>query len=275
MTETGRAACAAVGVSWFDLSGNAHIVTPRLRVLIEGKPNKFRQVGRPTSVFAPKSARIVRWLLLNPSVAFTQLELALATGLTQGFVSQIVAQLEAQSYVTRDDEPSATVARRGKAPIRVRDPDLLLDAWAEEYRFDKHAIFRGHIAARSGDALARQVSDALNELKVEHAATGLAAAWQMDHFASFRTATFYVAEPPSAGLMELLRFRADPRGSNTWIVVPNDAGIFHGAEPRDGIRCVSAVQAYLDLKHHSERAKEAAEHLRSNRALFGFENAAS
>jgi len=45
--------------------------------------------------------------------------------------------------------------------------------------------------------------------------------------------------------------------------VPNDAGVFHGAEERDGLRCVHPVQAYLDLKEHPERAPEAAERLRA------------
>lgn len=94
-------------------------------------------------------------------------------------------------------------------------------------------------------------------------ATGLAAAWQMTHFAAFRTATFFLADEPSPDLKGKLGFRDEPRGANLWLVVPNDAGVFHGAEPRDGIRCVHPVQAFLDLKGHPERAAEAAAQLRS------------
>ena len=45
-------------------------------------------------------------------------------------------------------------------------------------------------------------------------------------------------------------------------MVPNDEGVFHGAEIVDGIRCVHPVQAYVDLKDHPERAPEAAAELR-------------
>ena len=55
----------------------------------------------------------------------------------------------------------------------------------------------------------------------------------------------------------------DPHGANLWLVVPNDAGVFHGAAEKDGIHCVHPVQAYFDLKGHSERASEAAERLRN------------
>ncbi len=273
MTEAGRRACAVAQVPWFDLSGNGHIVAPGLRVIIDGRPNRFRELGRPASVFAPKSARVVRWLLMNPTGAFTQRELARVTGLTEGFVSRIVSRLEADSYVARIDVSGAGdgagegdgtgEGRRGKAPIRLRDPGLLLDAWEEEYRFDKHTLLRGHIAARSGDALAQFLSDRLGAAGLEHAATGLAAAWQMNHFASFRIATFFLAEEPSDEFLGSLGYRDDPRGANTWLVIPNDSGVFQGAELRDGVRCVHPVQAYLDLKQHPERAKEAAERLRS------------
>ncbi len=253
MTEAGRRTSEGARIPWFDLSGNAHIVTPGLRVIVDGRPNRFRGPGRPASIFAPKSARVVRWLLMHPQHALTQREIARATDMTEGFVSRIASRLEDDSYVLRDP---------GGA-LRVRDPQLLLDAWRDEYRFDKHAIIQGHVTARSGDALARFVSDTLLATSMEHAATGLAAAWQFTHFAMFRIATFFVLEPPSKALREELGFREEARGANLWLVVPNDVGVFQGAEPREGVRCVHPVQAYVDLKAHPERAAEAAERLRS------------
>jgi hypothetical protein len=285
MTEAGRRAAIAAGASWLDLSGNAHIVGPGLRVIVDGRPNQFKRRGRPTSIFAPKSARVVRWLLTHPDRSFTQREIARATSMTEGFVSRIVARLEADAYVSRirvigdrestaakgsgrgsdaaGDDGGASSHYQRKSPMRVRDPALLLDAWREEYEFDKHTIIRGHIAARSGDALARFVGDRLTAKKVEHAATGLAAAWQLTHFAAFRIATFFVTSEIPPDLGRKLGFREDPSGANMWFVVPNDAGVFQGAQDRDGLRCVHPVQAYLDLEGHPERAAEAAERLRA------------
>jgi hypothetical protein len=70
MGDVGKRICADAGVSWFDLSGNANIVAPGLRILIEGRPNKFGRGGRPSSAFAPKSARIARRLLIDPHRSF-------------------------------------------------------------------------------------------------------------------------------------------------------------------------------------------------------------
>ncbi len=255
MGPAGREHCRAAGVSWLDLSGNANISAPGIRVRIEGQPNLFKRPGRPSSAFAPKSSRIARWLLLHPGESMTQREIAAATSMDEGFTSRIVARLAADELVVR--QPSGA--------IQVRDPDLLLDAWREVYDFTKHQIVKGHVAARSGEALARRIADALRNAKADHAATGLAAAWMFTRFAGFRTVATYVAGLPSPDLLGRLGFREESSGANVWWVVPADEGVFQGASDRDGVRCVHPVQAYLDLKDPLERANEAAASLRAER----------
>ena len=101
------------------------------------------------------------------------------------------------------------------------------------------------------------------------AVTALPAAWLWTRHAGFRLSTVYLDGPPSAAVREELGFREEPRGANTWLVVPNDDAIFAGTEPVDGVRCVHPVQAYLDLKDHPERAAEAASDLRCKLLLRG------
>ena len=255
MGEVGRKRCEQAGVQWLDLSGNARIVAPGVRVLVEGKPNQFKPRGRPSSAFAPKASRIARWLLIHPDRFLTQREISVATDVDEGYTSRVVGRLEEENLVIRDDEGA----------IRARDPSLLLDAWREEYDFEKHRILRGHVAVRSGDTLLRALAGTLSERGVEHAASGLGAAWLITHFAGFRLVTFYLREQPSVALLEGLSFREEARGgANVWLVVPNDEGVFHGASELEGVRCVHAVQTYLDLGAHPERAAEAATELREN-----------
>lgn len=250
--EVGQKLCEEAEVCWMDLSGNAHLVGSSLRVNIEGKPNQFKRPGRPRSLFAPKSSRIARWLLIEPKRAFSQRELARASGLDEGFTSRIVRQLEEQRLVSRDT---------GGA-VKVADLNAMLDAWRETYDFSKHHIVRGHIAARSSDEVLRQLAGQLKRDKVEHAATGLAGAWLLNQFSGFRLVVLYVAQLPSAEAQQAMGFREESRGENVWLVVPNDEGVFHGATEPEGIRCVHPVQVYLDLKNHPERSLEAAEQLR-------------
>lgn len=259
MGNVGRGLCDAAGVAWFDLSGNARIVAPGLRIIIEGKPNLFVRRGRPSSAFAPKSARIARHLLLEPKRTIRQQDLARETGLDDGYTSRIVHRLEAEGLVERD----------AKGALRVRDPNLLLDAWSETYDFEKHTILRGHATARNGEELLGRLATGLAHASLRHAATGLAAAYLYTQFALFRTATLFVATVPDELLLRELGFRDAPKGSNLWLVVPNDEGVFDGMADVAGIPCVHPVQAYVDLGAHPERAKEAAEELRTRLLKWG------
>jgi len=253
MGPVGRRRCEEAQVAWLDLSGNARIFAPGIRVLIEGQPNQFKSRGRPFSVFAPKSARIARWLLMHPRQPMAQREIAQATGVDEGFTSRIVSRLEEDDLVAREPDGG----------IRPRDPDLLLDAWREDYDFSKHQIFRGHLAARSGEEVLRLLAGGLQGKRVRYAATGLAAAWLLTRFAGFRLVTMYVAERPAPKVLESLGLREEERGANVWLVVPKDEGVFQGAKESDRVVCVHPVQAYLDLMDQPERAKEAADHLRA------------
>jgi hypothetical protein len=253
MGPVGRQRCENAGVSWLDLSGNARIIAPGIRILAEGRPNRFKSRGRPSSVFAPKSARIARWLLMHAGDRLTQREIARATDMDEGFTSRIVSRLVDQGLVVRDKE----------GRIRPRDPDLLLDAWREVYDFSRHRIIRGHLAARTGEDALRRLARGLQDQGMPYAATGLAASWLLTRFAGFRLTTVYLAEEPSPATLDSLGLREETRGANVWLVVPKDEGVFQGAEEQGEVMCVHPVQTYLDLAGQPERAPEAAEHLRA------------
>ena len=255
MGRSGMDFCKEHSLSWIDLSGNAHIKAPRLLIHIEGRPNKFKKAGRPANVFAPKGARIVRQLLIDPKQNLNQRELSQITGLDEGYTSRIVRRLEALNLIDRDN----------KGALKPSNPDELLEAWLETYDFSKHQIIKGHIAARSGEELLRKMTRIFSDQKIDYAATGLAGAWQYTHFAKFRVVTLFLADSPGKSLFDPLHFREDDHGANTWLVVPNDKGVFHGSSNQDGIVCVHPVQVYLDLKGHLERAKEASSMVRQEK----------
>ncbi|MDY6986778.1 MAG: type IV toxin-antitoxin system AbiEi family antitoxin [Thermodesulfobacteriota bacterium] len=252
MGEVGRKLCKEASISWIDLSGNADVAASGLRILMDGRPNRFKTPGRPSNPFAPKSARIARWLLIHADRAMSQRQLALETDMDEGFTSRIVSRLQEEGLV----------ARKSDGTIRVPDPNLLLDAWQETYDFRKNQILKGHVAERSSNEMQRNLSNILTKNHVHHAATGLGAAWLYTKFSGFRIVTFYLESFPTADLIKEIGFREGARGSNAWIVIPKDKGVFQGSRLVEGLHCVHPVQAYLDLSGHPERAKEAAEYIR-------------
>jgi hypothetical protein len=251
MSAAGAEVADRARLNWLDLSGNAHIRAENLHVWVQGRPNELRPRGRPSSPFAPKSARITRVLLLDPIRWWRQRDLVEATGLDDGNISRIVRRL--------DDE--LLLERRGRE-LRPRDPGLLLDAWAQDYRFDAHDILSGHLSGNGVEA-ARALSEQLQALDVHHAFTGLPAAWAIDQFAGFRLTTVYVEIDPRI-VASRLEMRRTTKGANVQLVGPNDVGVFAGEQAHKGLPCVSVVQTYLDLLQLPERAEDAAEHLRAH-----------
>ncbi len=287
MGDVGRERCARAGVSWMDLSGNAFIDAKSLRIIISGQPNIFNRRGRPSSVFAPKSSRIARYLLEHPHDILFQRQIADATEMDEGYTSRIVNRLIKERYIERipldSDGFSDGVGYGGGSgsgsgyshgvgygdgrgigrwAVRIIDPDILLDAWKEKYRFGNHTLIRGHVSARSGDELLHRVAEFFNGKQMKYAATGLGAAWLLSGFAGFRIATFFLDKEPDMDLLSELGFRLEDRGANLWFTLPNDEGVFQGEKTVNKVRCVHPVQAYLDLSGHPERAEEAAAKLR-------------
>ena len=253
MGEVGRKLCDAASVSWMDLCGNAKITAPGLRVWIEGRPNQFIDRGRPPNVFSPKSSRISRQLLTDPLRFYTQAELSKLTNLGDGYVSKIVARLKQEEYVETND----------KSAIRPKNPNLLLDAWRDAYNFDHHRIIRGHSPARNGEELLHRLAGVLSHEEISWAITGLGAAWLYSEFAAFRLVTVFLESMPTQRFLKTIEFQAEAKGSNLWLVLPDDDAVFSGIQTRGDIRCVSPVQTFLDLKSQPERAKEAGDELRN------------
>ncbi len=241
-------------LSWFDLSGNADIRGPGLRILIDGKPNRFASPGRPSTAFSDKAARLSRVMLAEPERWWRQHELVEETGLSAGYVSKVVSRLREDGLVD-DDQADGS--------LRPLSPELLLDAWAQVYDFRRHDITRYHAVGRTGPAVAEALAERLAEQgELRWAATGLTAAWRMGGFADHRLVTFYVSMPLTD--LDPLGLRPVERGENVWLVVPRDEGVFYKAEDTSGLRCVHPVQVYLDLLGHPERASEAAQNIREH-----------
>lgn len=255
MTPAGAKAAAERGMNWIDLSGNARLRDEDLYVSVQGRPNQFKSPGRPSSAFAPKSSRVARAMLLEPSRWWLQKGLAEHTDLDPGRVSRIVRRLDGDALLERDG-----------SRLRPRDPDLLLDAWEQDYRFDRHDIVTGHLSG-NGVELARELQGRLRAGGIDHAFTGLPAAWAIDGFARFRLVSVYVAGDPRTAA-DAVGIRRNERGANVQLIGPDDRGVFDGREVLNDLPCVSAVQVFLDLGHLPERAAEAAEQLRSHGGLW-------
>ncbi len=237
-------------VSWADLSGNADIRAPNLRVFVAGNGNRYAHSGRPANPFAPKYARVSRVLLADADRWWRQRDLCAETALSDATVSRAVGHLKQADLLESDSDGA----------VRARAPSLLLDAWAQRYSFADHRVHRFQTVARTGHAALQSLAKKLSASGTTWAATGLSAAYMWTRFADFRLTTVFVEQLPRD--MEALGLHPVERGENVWLVVPRDEGVFY-KKVEQGVWCVHPVQVYLDLLGQPERAAEAATHLRA------------
>ena len=113
MSRAGAETADRMRLNWIDLSGNAHVRAENLHLWVLGRPNELGSRGRPSSPFAPKSARVTRALLLDAARWWVQKDLAAVTSLDDGNVSRIVRRLDDEFLLERRDRE-----------LRPRDPDL-------------------------------------------------------------------------------------------------------------------------------------------------------
>lgn len=252
MSEAAGKLCRSEGFSWFDLSGNADISEPGLRIRVRGFSNRFSGPGRPSTAFTPQGSRIARAMLIDPDRHWGVRELAEDVDMLPGTVSKVLSTLRSDGYVVRDD--------RGNIP---RDPEILLQAWIERYSFSQHNIQRLHTAVEGGVALTRTLAKRLCAEGVEHAFTGSAAAYFVEPVAAFRIVVVYALGDARSALADL-GIRPVDEGENIWLVTPNDDGVLYAAESRDQgrVRTVCLPQMYVDLCDLPERSAEVAEVLK-------------
>lgn len=257
MGEAGAQICAHAGVHWLDLSGNAAIHLPGLHVHVQGCENQFKRQGRPSSVFAPRSSRLIRQLLMQDG-PISQRELVAASELDPGFASRVLRTMTDDGMLKREGDL-----------LSLNNKLAVLDAWRAEYDFDEHAVVKGHLSVRDGG------SETLGELLVrlhaegdQHAVTGLAAAAMQTQFGEFRLVSVYVRELPDPDRLRALGIRSESRGANVWLIQPKDDAVFWSVpkvttHALKVIPVVHPLQVYLDLKAQPERSAEASASVRS------------
>jgi len=252
MGQTGRELCDRHHIAWLDLAGNARIVLPGLRIIVEGKKLASKPRADHPNFFAPKSSRIAHAMLLEPQRAWTQKELVERTGLGKGFVSRIVQGLHQDRLLKRDEKA-----------YRLADSMTLLQAWHEAYRLPEREIARGLLASTSGRDPAAECSHALRRAGIDHVLGGLSAAKLHGTGANDLLATVHLRDAKVFGLADTLGYREVSRSdANILLVQRADEVAFMGRVEIGGLPVASHVFTYVDLSaHDGAAAEESARHL--------------
>lgn len=237
--------CANDGVGYLDLAGNCRLSFGQVFISREGIRNPFPQKRDLRSLYAPKSARVLRVLLLRKSEWKTQ-SLADEAGVSLGQVANVKKRLRDREWIAE-----------GNAGFRLTNPQSLLTDWAENYTYRKNTV-RDFYSMKETDELEVSLAKACGELDIQYAFTGFSAARRIVPAVRGQRTMAYIGNIPEE-LLERVGLKEVPSGANVSLMIPYDDGVFYGARDVGGLRVVCPVQLYLDLKGYKGRGEEAAD----------------
>jgi hypothetical protein len=240
---------------WFDLAGNCRIGVPGLLYLDRKGRQPVHRASRPgANLSSPEAARILRALLKNDAESVrwaSQRELQEATepGVSLGLVNKIVSHLRDEGYLAAD----------GKEGIRVVDPEKLLLAWRDAYRFDRVPRAEWFTLLKGAD-----IEKVLREMNRDHAPCVAWAAFSAAERQApmVRQPKFWlmVVDDQVDQLREALQAKSVESGANLTVLIAPDRGYLVGAKDEDNAGvCTHPLQTYVDTWHAGGRGEEAAQ----------------
>jgi len=173
-------------------------------------------------------------------------------GLSPGYVSKVVQELERRGRVARQEDGLA-----------LRHGQELLQDWVSVYRKRSVETRSYFVSATSAKAVMDAMERSLQRVRDEYALTLQAGASLIVPYADFDTVDVYVRTLEAAGaLARDLGAREVQRGANLRISVPYyRVSAFFGRQEAAGLWVVSDLKIYLDLYDHPLRGREQAEQL--------------
>jgi hypothetical protein len=230
--------CQEEAVGFLDFEGNCRQVFNGVFIerLVPPKSSSARRELK--SIFAPKSAQVLRVLMRDPGRSWKIAELAKSAGVSLGHASNVRSGLI--------DREWAGIGPKG---LFLTNPDALLDSWREAYDHSpgKRLAFHATLHGSSLQEEARGALEAANRNGAAMLGSFSAAQW-ISPYARTGTYYFYADDQGLPALRDRPRLSSAAKGENVIVMQLDDDGLFRDAmEPAPGIRCTSPVQTYLDL----------------------------
>lgn len=253
ISEPARDLCVAAGVNYFDLHGNFRIFLGSL--FIEGRTNDKPAVEKRDlkSLFKPKSARVLRWLMRAPLTPMRLKDIAEGAKVSLGQVHNVKEGLLHREWAQSTPEG-----------VVLTDPDGLVDAWREAYE-PAPAETRSYYTILHGEALTQKLRALMADDRREPVlALGAysAASW-LAPYVRDETTTLYAWPEALAGLETALSLEPAAKGANVKVkVLEEESVLLDAVEVAPDLLITSPVQTYLDLYASGDRGREAAEFLR-------------
>ncbi len=251
ISELGKEICKKIGVGFLDLSGNAYLNFDSFYLEIEGKPNKFKSLGKLSGLFNPKGERVLRFYLLQGKDESLQSyrRIASEVSVSLGQVSKVNKKLDELGLWIEESEG-----------VKALDKPKLLDLWRDNDRFERNRILSFY-SMKQIPQIEKQIAEFCKTNGVQYALTLFSGANRLAPFTRYNIATSYF----SGDIEKIkgdLELKEVPSGANLQIIIPYDEGVYYKAQEVNSATVANPIQIYLDLYNNKGRGKEQANFLR-------------
>ena len=246
LSDTSRQICREASIGCLDLAGNAYLSFRNVFIDRSGRPNPFVAARTSKSVFSPKSSRILRVLLSDPSKKWYVEDISKETGISIGLASRVKQALLSEEWIKEENKS-----------FHLIKPEEVLNQWVNNYSYEKNPIFSFY-SGLSEDQLGAAIKKECGKRKYRYGLALFSGARKVAPFVRFMRFFSYV-DGNIEDIAKTLQLKKVETGANVIFLKPYDEGIFYGLQDINGINVVSNIQLYLDLKSYKGRGEEAAQ----------------
>lgn len=250
----------AEGVGYFDSGGSLYLPAAGAYVFIDKPPPKA-QVSTMRSLFSGRRAQAIHALLVQREQWFGVKALAAVSQVSPATASEVLTELAQFDWIDT----------RGQGPRKerhLRDPQALLDAWANQVTAGRvPALRRYFVPGMKSDALVERVAQAFEARDAGYAISHEAAAQRYAPYLSSvgQVRCRLLPTPAADDALAAIGARAVHEGANFAVIDVKSPGDLLFRERVGDAWLASPIHVYLDLLKGEGRAKEMAEHLRKER----------
>ncbi len=240
--------CREAGNGYVDLSGNCRIAFQQVFINRENFPNQYPFKTGLSSLYSPKSERVLRVLLTFPYRPWKTIELAEEAQVSPGMITHVHRKLE-------EEEWTKTTPKG----FYLSHPDNLLMDWSMHYSLRQNTLFDFYTLKSISD-IKSEIAETCRKINIPYALTGFSASNRLSPMVRGQRGMIYI-DGDILLLAKRLGLKPVDSGANIILIQPYDTGIFWKTQTVDGIEIVTSVQVFLDLKRTPGRGEEAADFL--------------
>lgn len=246
LSDASRQICKETGIGCIDLAGNAFLSFKNVFIDRSGRPNPFVTARLSKSVFYPKSSRILRVLLSDPSKKWYVKDLSREAGISIGLTSRVKQALLSEEWIKEDNKSFYLIKS-----------EVVLSQWVNSYSYEKNPGFSFY-SGLSEDQLEAAIKKECEKRKYRYGLALFSGARKVAPFVRFMRFFSYI-DGNIESIAKALQLKKVETGANVTLLQPYDEGVFYGLQDINGINVISDIQLYLDLKSFKGRGEEAAQ----------------